>query len=1223
MASLRKRLKSDNWVCCYATADGRRTQRSTGTIDKNEAMTICRRWENEEYALRDNDEPVEGLAVANKRALVAGLVSMVIVILSLVGFWQYDLWKNGPELFVDVPESERPATFVESNLAKRHRWVKLSPDALERLNTLGGKIRLNLFDDLQVSTEVVVRRFINGGSETSVGRLDNDPDTLMMVCRKTVQPGKLMGVVVDTFGTQYLISHEIDGKHVIVEVDQSKIPGCGGVIELEQAKQPVKTAAKKPGLPVTQVARQDSPEAKALQRLVRGSEEQALFDPSGHAHRAGATCRDCQSFAELKKQFKKVDLKRNPKTGTSTPTQTRKGPSIEPVNTGSHNLLNSMGFNKPLLAAINPSNQSFGLWGRGGSARQTVGPSSPGVLEHMRGGDTEYIDILFVYTDGLLQAQTGADAIEKLGNLTLSITRTVELTNTIFSQCHIPLEVRTADVTLARQRSMTGGDAILAQNGGPGGPAWVQVQAPVRPVYNPDSKSTPPNPQWTKHWDNGAKVGIYSPLYTNYVPASLDLALGWIADTDNSLIYGDQYWGSGTFASTPPEQKPYINLPSTTTWTIVPEYDNTESTGDDGVPNTYSTTRTPELNTGPVEHGNSSHALDFIYPSGRADGIPGATTSHAAVQQYNDVTGPDSGPVMIDIGTDNIEWIGGPEHGLATGSVVYFESWNTAPDTKASNKMPKWRVHQQPVKKNKVKVAASGGGGATAEQAAVSVTEPQPPGTGTAPQLPGSVTAPQQPGGGNEEQRTDVIKGEVTYPIVAGLNGVITRAQHYPQITVAKGKAHPKIEMGRASYWFLDFPGNSAEPEKSARAFLGAMAEQLKMKADTSDLQTLQVKHGLGTGHTRFQQTFNGIPIYGAHVSVHQGTDGAVDTLHTKYFSDLDVDPTARPRISITAAKGAAYRKGGITRPRMPGSGKLVWWPNEHGSAKLAWQVTICALKPLGDFHTVVAAESGRVILQENRICCATGSGYVFKPNPYQMRGGDVNGTLVDNPIGGFQTGTPDNNSTDLDSLMSNVTLPRLGVTANLIGTYADMVMLSSPFLPDSDAVEPTRVYNYCRNNLQFEQPTIYYTIDRIANYFVSLGLMPMPLDPVHSGIQRTNLFSRPLIILCTLALAVWTMVRMVILWLMSTAILCSMIKTSTGVGVKWARWARGLVIIWPPPFSLMTAKRSTRPTTRRRWANGTQFLMILHLTTLRMYPKAISRPSLAAAPSTLTPIAR
>jgi hypothetical protein len=72
---------------------------------------------------------------------------------------------------------------------------------------------------------------------------------------------------------------------------------------------------------------------------------------------------------------------------------------------------------------------------------------------------------------------------------------------------------------------------------------------------------------------------------------------------------------------------------------------------------------------------------------------------------------------------------------------------------------------------------------------------------------------------------------------------------------------------------------------------------------------------------------------------------------------------------------------------RMPGSGKLVWWPNEHGSAKLAWEVTICALKPLGDFHTVVDAETGRVLLQKNRICFATGSGNVFQAEPISDEG--------------------------------------------------------------------------------------------------------------------------------------------------------------------------------------------------------------------------------------------
>ena len=56
MASLRKRPKSDYWVCCYTTSDGRRTQRSTGTSDKDEAMTVCRMWDNEARLERESEE---------------------------------------------------------------------------------------------------------------------------------------------------------------------------------------------------------------------------------------------------------------------------------------------------------------------------------------------------------------------------------------------------------------------------------------------------------------------------------------------------------------------------------------------------------------------------------------------------------------------------------------------------------------------------------------------------------------------------------------------------------------------------------------------------------------------------------------------------------------------------------------------------------------------------------------------------------------------------------------------------------------------------------------------------------------------------------------------------------------------------------------------------------------------------------------------------------------
>jgi hypothetical protein len=45
MASLRKRPGSKKWVCCYTRPDDSRAQKSTGKINRDEAMQICLQWE--------------------------------------------------------------------------------------------------------------------------------------------------------------------------------------------------------------------------------------------------------------------------------------------------------------------------------------------------------------------------------------------------------------------------------------------------------------------------------------------------------------------------------------------------------------------------------------------------------------------------------------------------------------------------------------------------------------------------------------------------------------------------------------------------------------------------------------------------------------------------------------------------------------------------------------------------------------------------------------------------------------------------------------------------------------------------------------------------------------------------------------------------------------------------------------------------------------------------
>ena len=60
--------------------------------------------------------------------------------------------------------------------------------------------------------------------------------------------------------------------------------------------------------------------------------------------------------------------------------------------------------------------------------------------------------------------------------------------------------------------------------------------------------------------------------------------------------------------------------------------------------------------------------------------------------------------------------------------------------------------------------------------------------------------------------------------------------------------------------------------------------------------------------------------------------------------------------------------------------------------------------------------------------------------------------------------------------------------TGLLIGEFVDLATLNSPSLPDVDANEPSRIYEYDRDDERFEQVTIYHSVDSIQQYFHTLG---------------------------------------------------------------------------------------------------------------------------------------
>ena len=150
MASLRKRPKSDYWVCCYTTSDGRRTQRSTGTADKDEAMMVCRQWENEARLERECEEAlVAGSGQRGKGRRLIWVAAAIAVLLQVGIFYWFSKEDPGPvSLVVELDKSETvPAKFREQEVAKRHRWVRINEEALKAFDENQWEFTLNLFED--------------------------------------------------------------------------------------------------------------------------------------------------------------------------------------------------------------------------------------------------------------------------------------------------------------------------------------------------------------------------------------------------------------------------------------------------------------------------------------------------------------------------------------------------------------------------------------------------------------------------------------------------------------------------------------------------------------------------------------------------------------------------------------------------------------------------------------------------------------------------------------------------------------------------------------------------------------------------------------------------------------------------------------------------------------------------------------------------------------------
>ncbi len=324
--------------------------------------------------------------------------------------------------------------------------------------------------------------------------------------------------------------------------------------------------------------------------------------------------------------------------------------------------------------------------------------------------------------------------------------------------------------------------------------------------------------------------------------------------------------------------------------------------------------------------------------------------------------------------------------------------------------------------------------------------------------------------------------------------------------------------------------------------FLKDNSHHFNMKEDLGDVRHISTKKSLNNNHHIEFQQYTGkndeslLPVYNIKSTVHQDKNGVVRSAEINHLKFDSIEEMFNVNIDFDTAINFALEYLNIDKelikellPKVEES-EIIYFPyfnekTEKFEAKLSWHFLIRSTEPLGEFDILVKAivdledntikeshvlfnsnkiifhkpyknskhinnsnppkksfkssnRKNKKIIIENNEYNIIGSGLVFNPNPVQELN---NRELSDRH---------DRDYNALNDAYQYVELPRLkGNTFVLDGKYVDVTLINPRnSWANHFAHEKSRVYNFTRDDIRFEQVMAYYHIDKIQNYLRELG---------------------------------------------------------------------------------------------------------------------------------------
>ncbi len=342
------------------------------------------------------------------------------------------------------------------------------------------------------------------------------------------------------------------------------------------------------------------------------------------------------------------------------------------------------------------------------------------------------------------------------------------------------------------------------------------------------------------------------------------------------------------------------------------------------------------------------------------------------------------------------------------------------------------------------------------------------------------------------------IRNVVCSLFIASLPAVQASAVRQPEPTglevgiraAAPTQAHDRmlvnLETGTpVALYQVDFAVRPGAPEDQTREYLRAEAATLGLlHAALGDL----VHHASRTtpaGSTvRFRQHLDGVPVYGAEVTVTLNNHNQVVFVTSTYEPRVSLRST-EPTLTADQTRTIANRHLAVEGPSLHDSQNLMVYQDADRTRLVYRLVTTPQVSPRGEWEVLVDAHDGTIVRAADIAYYVDGSGRAFDPDPLSSAHATYG-----------QTGFTDGGDADTPQLTAEafvrdlLDITEAGGTYTLRGPYAYILDFEAPYKGIFSQTSST--WDFTRNADAFEAVMGYYHIDTFMRYINETLAVPV-----------------------------------------------------------------------------------------------------------------------------------